>query len=364
VPVAEQLLELLPPEMPERFSVSFIGQTGECIFRAVHSRRLRGTGGRFATLGKMSHEVFATLETRAQLFKLTQVDPGEALMIADAVLGNPEEPGAIDYGLYRLVLQQTDIFANAVVFPTDADVWIVEKPFRIPLVDPETGDTFIISGRMDEVAIWGDHYRNRDWKTGPRLPGKKVVQETHTQLPIYAWAALKIWPWLQSFEPEEYYTRHGVGRPVTVMLDDIERIEGFLLTVCRRLLRAYKRNEFTATEGPWCNRGDAGCPVADLCPLPNRVRGDGGLVRSYEEARTLLELNEVDAARIARRRAAVMAFLEGQPVGTVEVNGKQVGYQPVTKRTVNKDKVKEALALVGMTLDDVTDTETSTEFKG
>lgn len=324
--MTEPFSDLLPPPLPKRFSVSFIGSAGECMLKAKAERTM-DTSNVFTTIGRAAHEVFATCELMAQFSGRMKLYPEEAQAVAQQVLGNPEEVQGLALVVYRVVMNQAAKFAESVDFPIDADTWVIEHPFRLPLVDPQDGTVYIISGRMDEYAIWGTHYRNRDWKTGPKLPSRREVQDEHTQLPIYAWAAKQEMPWLETFEPIEFYTRYGQPRSIEMTADDVDKLEGFLLASCRRMRRAYLTGEFPTSPGSWCNNR---CPVARECPEPDSVKG-GGYLQSDEEAAAQIRAAIVEQASAAARMQAVKAYLETHPEGNLVVDKKRYGFVPVEK---------------------------------
>lgn len=350
-----ELAGLLPPK---RYSVSFLGSAGECLLKA-RMQRESDAANRFATVGSAAHEVFGTLELSAQFSGRSQVTDDEAETVAKKVMGNPEENVALSYGTFMQVIGQARRFANDVVFPIDADRWVIEHPFRHPLVDPEDGTVYTISGRMDEVAIWGRHYRNRDWKTGPGLPNQQRVEEEHTQLPIYAWAAWREWGWLDSFECEEYYTRYSTPRSVLLTLNDIALIEDYLLVKCRRIKAAYERGQFTPTPGRWCN---SMCPAPERCPLPEQAKGEGVHVRSHDDAVEQVEAWLVEEARVKNRKEGVKAYLEGQDVPHIQIGRKGFGFFEVTSSRLNKPRTAEAVQTGGRTLEEMYDTDTETQF--
>lgn len=353
------LKDLLPPTLPSRFSVSFIGSAGECILKAKMQRDGDG-GGPLATIGRVAHEVFATCELLAQFQGRAQVSSDEALAVAERVMSNPEEAAPLSLNAFRTVLHMVDVWASTTTFPVDADRWVIEHPFRRRLVDPLNGDVYIVSGRMDEVAMWGTHYRNRDWKTGPGLPTKKKVEEEHTQLPLYWWEAAQAWPHLESAECSEVYCRYGVPRSVTLTRQDLPEIEAYLLVALRRLTAAYRNNRFPVQTGAWCN---SSCPNPGACPLPDHVKGEGGLVASDEDARNQIETMSVERARIAKRTAAVRGYLDGTVTGTVMVHGKEHGHIRTKKRKLDEERLAAVLAQHGLSKDDLYIEEPTTEFK-
>lgn len=349
--------DLLPPLLPKRFSVSMIGSSTQCMLRMRLDRETSVTGV-FATIGSAAHEVFGTCEFRAQLAGLSQMYPSEAEAIAHRVLGHPERPAAMTAAMYNYVVDISKTWAGRVVFPLDADTWVIEHPFRIPIVDHEEGVTYTLSGRMDEYAIWGTHYRVRDWKTGPGLPTQRQVEEEHSQLQLYALAAFHEFPFLETFECTEFYTRAGVPRTVELTREHLEDLRRWLISRCRTIVKAYHSGRFEATPGErWCNT----CPMPRRCPLPEQVR-PASILRTEDEAREQIEAWLVEDARKKQRQGAVRGFLEAHTAPTIEVGGKEYGFVPKKERKLNEARLAEILEQHGLRKDDLYETEEGVEF--
>jgi hypothetical protein len=256
-----------------------------------------------------------------------------------------------------------DRWAPNASFPIDADRFEVEVPFRETIYDEETDATFVISGRVDERAVWGTHCKIKDYKTGPRLPKQQEVEQ-HTQLPLYAWQALFEMPWLETFEVEEYYVRWRVGRSVQMTAEDVMTLDGYVLDSCRTIREAYekepewtriapKREElkdtieridaiaevFPPDAGTQCKF----CPVKLHCPLPAWVRPDT-LVDSDGTARAQLAARMVEMEQANERKRIAADYLDQSGQAVLEIgDGKGFGYFEVTKRKLNKGRLEQAL---------------------
>jgi hypothetical protein len=286
--------------------------------------------------------------------------PDEVEQIARRVLRNPERPYALTYHMHNYVIEMARTWAGSISFPTDADFWVIEHPFRLPLYDHELNVEYIISGRMDQYAIWNDdrHYAAHDWKTGPNLPSRREVEEEHTQLPLYAWAAAQEYPWIETFSNTEYYCRLGVPRRVDLHISDMALIEDWLLGRCRAIREAYLRNRFEATPS---ERACAYCALPERCPKPEGVRL-ASRIRSEDDAIEHIEAWLVEDARVAKRRRAVRGFLEVHEYPTIEVGGKDYGFVRKTKKAVDRAKLRAVLEELGMEYEDLLVEDTSTEF--
>lgn len=349
--------DLLPPPLPDRFSASFIGSTTECILRARFAREA-DTGGMFATIGSAAHEVFATAGLLAQFQGLMKIYPRQAHDIALRVLGNPEEAAHLPYWQHKFVTEMAERWAEHVDFPVDADEWVIEHPWRHPLVDAERDCVYTISGRNDEYAVWGTHVRIRDWKTGPKLPSRREVEEEHTQLPVYAWQVMSEKPWVDSVEGVEFYCRRGVPRPVQFDRSEFEELESWLIGRCRTIVDAWTRNDFEANPGErWCGT----CPMPHRCPLPESVRM-ASIIEDEQDAEAMVQAWIVEEQRVKRRKGAVRGWLEGVGLETVTVGGKRYGFVPKQGRRTDDHRLNAMLALLGYTKEDFMVEEAGTEF--
>jgi hypothetical protein len=319
--------------LPSGFSVSLLGWTEKCMHAAKLSK-LHNHSGPEAHLGRLIHEVLATLDMMALTQGRHHISINEALMVADEVVKRSEEAsrGPLSLQGYTDMMEMVSNWAVETTFPPNADLWEVE----LPVVTHFEG--YRLTGRIDKVIITGTHCEIRDYKTGMWTPDQEEVMRTHSQLPLYAWHCHRKWPWLETFHLEEDYLRSGEVRPVSMEAFHVKRLEEFLAVNVQRVAKALAQDSPEATPGSHC----AICPNSLLCPVPKEDRPESiaSLEEAHERAAELVVFDQQRKVRSGSLQAYCKA--EDHP-DLLVVGDRKVGYHPTTENQFDKKGLAKAL---------------------
>lgn len=320
-----------PRAAPARVSATLLGAAEKCMLLAKAERE-NPAGSAPSSAGRVFHEAAGVVATYAYARDLRRVPAEDALRLADQVIRNPEEPGALARHDANRVRGMVARWARWMEFEIGADIFAVEMPLVTEL------EGVLFSGRADLLTITGTHCEITDYKSGQYVPTVKEVEE-HSQLPTYAVAAAARWPQLRTFLLREVYV---VGwpkeRPVYVEDTHIPALEDWMLDVHGRITAAYRKDEFDAAPGPWC----ANCPIKFSCPVPPEARPES--IADVDHAVAVASRLIVNTARVDTDRTSLKAFLDGAEIPALIVNGSRVGWRDTTRRELNKGALEQDIA--------------------
>jgi hypothetical protein len=321
---------VVDPVAPPRFSMSFKRAAQGCLRRA-HLERQADTAGADALVGRVFHEIAATVGLGCVFRGEVTIDRDDALVIAERVMAEPEEIGPLPIEAFEQVLDLVRWWAPAVEFKPG-------ERFEIDSRQPLAGK--ILSSRIDRLWIDGPTAEIQDYKTGWGDP----VTQLPFQGKAYAWHVLTAHPDVDRVLYREDYVRHGICSDWwEVTRDDLPRIETYLRTLVARIDQAYAAGTLPATPGAGCSTPSV-CPVAETCPVPTWAR-PVTLIDTRDDA--IAEFEQVLQAEAAldSRRRKIRGYLEKSGDRAVEVNGVEYGYSTKNGSSFNKKALQADLAI-------------------
>ncbi len=144
------------------------------------------------------------------------------------------------------------------------EVLALERGFELPIKDPKTGTTHLITGRIDRIDRLPDSsFLIVDYKTGRSLPNEESIKE-NLQLAVYHLALERLWPTLikrgeTKVEVALYYVRHGVPLRTSLTKASLAKAQGTIL----QLVREIEASDFAPKASTRC----ANFPYYLACPF-------------------------------------------------------------------------------------------------
>jgi hypothetical protein len=326
------------PDRPKRYSMSLLRAGTECMLQVKLRAEVGDYSGPFAVFGRLFHEVAAAIAFACQMRGEDTIDPDAAEGIARTIMLRPHEPEPITPAQHKLLLHMVRRWASTVTFDVHADVMEVEGSYR----DQLPGTDRILSARIDYLAIRENVAVLEDYKTGPRVATQQQVEEG-LQGAQYAWHVWQRFPHVDTFIFTERNVRWGTPRTVYYELGDVLDTEDYLRVLVARMDEAYASGTFDPTPGTWCNV----CPAPERCPIPERNLP--AFIASEDRAKAEADALLVERARVAKREAAIKAYLDAtERDAIITAGGMRLGWQQPEKSTTLD---KAALARDGIDLD-------------
>lgn len=382
----------LRPDMPARFSQTFLRHAANCMHSGyLYLRFAGGPGSHEMDRGTATHLIAERMGRHALEYGEPTV-PHEVVreIVNEVVAEVGIAPGEIDY-LHVLAYH----LAEALAFDPETIVGLERKVLM------EIGG-YTISGKIDLAWVKGETAGVRDYKTSMNLPdnaawgpaetddGKKRIRRFLFQALLYALLlkfghpasvcpecggagghgntdrpdlALKcptcdgegeiiedtpLAPRAEKFDVGEWYPAYMyedengaqrlVERSTVIELPELENHRRWLEALVQRVGAAFETGEWPAVPGSHCNE----CPAERLCPIPAVLRerafdpetGEVIVVDSNEAARAALALRDRLNAEAAQLWDQAKAWADK---GNVIVVGDQVyEFKPTTTTSVKK----------------------------
>jgi hypothetical protein len=333
------------PVQPPRLSMSFLRAAGGCLRRA-HYERISSSRGRDATIGRIIHEIQATVGFAVTIRGDTHPRDGEVTAIARRVLATPEEHEPLPRDIWDEVLGLVAKWEPA---------FRAGERFEVTMRHEHRGQ--VLSARIDRLWLSPDGRTAvvKDAKTGWADPPQKPTPTP--QGDNYAWHVWREHPGVETVEFETEHIRFpGTGKPYTYELDEILLIDAWLQDAVTRIVTAYRKGgELPTNPGEACEQW-GGCPVARDCPVKAWARPSTE-IETEAHALSELEAIYVEEASIAARKKAIKGWLTREQRRALVHNGREIGFNE--KAGTKTDWKGLALSLDGDPSDFTEDTAPS-----
>lgn len=235
----------------------------------------------------------------------------------------------------------------------NVDVVALERSFNLPLKDPQTGETHIITGRLDRLDRLRDGgFLIIDYKTGRSLPAEATVKE-NLQLALYTLAVHHMWPMLlkKKKAPVEvalHYLRHNEQITATVSTYQLKKTKAEVL----KIIRAIQKSDFPAKPSQRC----AMFPYHLVCPYyRDQFRAEKPKIKGAHEVASVVnefyELKKQDKKikqRLAELASLIEEYLAQEKLAAIYSDQGGVAQVSYDTYEIDETAVKKILSPLGL----------------
>ncbi|MBI3335478.1 MAG: PD-(D/E)XK nuclease family protein [Candidatus Portnoybacteria bacterium] len=206
-----------------------------------------------------------------------------------------------------------------------ADILALEQFFEIPLKDPLSGETHLITGRIDRIDKHAGEIEVIDYKTSRILKTQNQIAKD-LQLSLYHLGVFQLWPELvkkysNNVSVSLYFLRHGEKISAKKTAQELKETKENLLTYIRQIQDAMRNDAFEARPSSLC----ALEPYSHICPFfKDKHRSQKPKIANQKEVSEViheyLELKEKDKAiktRLAQLNELIHPYLDEQTLEAI-----------------------------------------------
>ena len=233
-------------------------------------------------------------------------------------------------------------------YPTNFNIVDLETRFDAQVVDENSNETHIITGKIDRIDKIENGFEIIDYKTSKKMPPQKSVDE-NLQLSTYHLGIANRWPSIEQKNNKVklslYFLRHSEKLSTERTAEQLNETREKILRIIREIKEMEEKEEFKPRTGPLCDW----CGYQKWCPLfahkflEKKGPNEKEMKKAVEEYFEIKAESKKNAWRIAELQEIVNQYLDKQNLERVFIDNGYITRSVQERNSWNEEKVREIL---------------------